>query len=125
MCRADPRGGPPLAMDPRPLRGQGIGSRRGLFVIRVRRLFPARSNDGGSDLASGRRRSWTVQVMAQQFASLGRFSARGACAGSRTLNLSLATDGRRIVVGVRRHSETKTGEDASVVIGEAANPGGK
>ena len=34
------------------------------------------------------------------------------------VDLSLATDSQRIVVGVRRRSETKTGEDAIVVIGE-------
>ena len=41
------------------------------------------------------------------------------------VNLSLATDGQRIVVGVRRNSETKKGEDAIVVIGEDEKAGGK
>jgi outer membrane protein assembly factor BamB len=41
------------------------------------------------------------------------------------VDLSLATDGRRIVVGVRRNSETKTGEDAIVAIGEDDAAAGK
>ena len=41
------------------------------------------------------------------------------------VDLSLATDGQRIVVGVRRNSDTKRGEDAIVAIGEEAKAGGK
>lgn len=40
------------------------------------------------------------------------------------VDLSLETDGQRIVVGVRRNSETKKGEDAIVVIGEDEKAGG-
>jgi RNA polymerase sigma factor (sigma-70 family) len=39
------------------------------------------------------------------------------------VDLSLATDGQRIVVGVRRNSRTKTGEDAIIAIGEDENSG--
>src|SRR5262249_9201744 len=41
------------------------------------------------------------------------------------VDLSLATDGQRIVLGIRRHSETKSGEDAIVAIGEDEEAGGK
>ena len=40
------------------------------------------------------------------------------------VDLSLATDGERIVVGVRRHPRTKKGEDAIVAIGEDEKAGG-
>jgi outer membrane protein assembly factor BamB len=41
------------------------------------------------------------------------------------VDLSLATDGQLIVVGVRRNSRTKKGEDAIVAIGEDENAGAK